>query len=67
LLNFDPNCKCFDPTTQLVLNPNAWSDAPQGTFERQRLITTLSLAAPATESLSLARNFKLAAPGGQPS
>jgi hypothetical protein len=32
LLNFDPNCKCFDPTTQLVLNPAGWSDAPAGTF-----------------------------------
>jgi hypothetical protein len=27
---FDPNCKCFDPTTQLVLNPAAWTDAPGG-------------------------------------
>jgi hypothetical protein len=28
----NPNCHCFDPTTQLVLNPNAWVDAPLGTF-----------------------------------
>jgi hypothetical protein len=28
----DPNCKCFDPTRQLALNPAAWSDAPAGTF-----------------------------------
>jgi hypothetical protein len=27
---FDPNCKCFDPTTQLALNPAAWTDAPAG-------------------------------------
>src|SRR6516162_5889978 len=26
----DPNCHCFDPTTQLVLNPAAWSDAAPG-------------------------------------
>jgi len=64
LLNFDPNCKCFDPTTQLVLNPNAWTDAPAGTF---------GTAAPyyndyrwqrqPAESLSLARSFKLAKEG----
>lgn len=27
----DPNSH-FDPTTQLVLNPNAWTDAPLGQF-----------------------------------
>jgi hypothetical protein len=27
-----PNCNCFDPTKQLVLNPNAWVEAPFGTF-----------------------------------
>jgi hypothetical protein len=28
----DPNCHCFDPTKQLVLNPAAWTDAPAGQF-----------------------------------
>jgi hypothetical protein len=28
----DPNCHCFDPTTQLMLNPGAWSDAETGQF-----------------------------------
>jgi hypothetical protein len=28
----DPNCHCFDPTKQLVLNPNAWVEPPFGTF-----------------------------------
>src|SRR5262249_2192072 len=61
LLNFDPNCKCFDPTAQLVLNPKAWTDAPAGTF---------GTAAPyyndyrwqrqPAESLSLGRTFGLA-------
>ena len=63
-LLFDPNCKCFDPTTQLVLNPNVWTDAPVGQFgssapfyndyrwQRQR-----------AESLSLGRTFKLAREG----
>jgi hypothetical protein len=27
-----PNCGCFDPTKQLVLNPAAWTDAPSGQF-----------------------------------
>jgi hypothetical protein len=31
-LLFDPNCKCFDPTRQAVLNPAAWTDAAAGTF-----------------------------------
>jgi Carboxypeptidase regulatory-like domain/TonB dependent receptor len=31
-LLFDPNCGCFDPTTQLVLNKAAWTDAPAGQF-----------------------------------
>ena len=31
-LLFDPNCHCFDPTTQLVLNKAAWTDAPAGQF-----------------------------------
>jgi hypothetical protein len=26
------NCHCIDPNKQLVLNPAAWTDAPQGTF-----------------------------------
>jgi hypothetical protein len=28
----NPNCNCFDPTKQLVLNPNAWVEPPFGTF-----------------------------------
>jgi hypothetical protein len=28
----DPNCHCFDPTTQLVLNPAAFSQAQPGQF-----------------------------------
>jgi hypothetical protein len=60
LLNFDPNCKCFDPTTQLVLNPAGWSDAAAGQF---------GTAAPyyndyrwqrqPAESMSLGRTFGL--------
>ena len=32
LLLKDPNCRCIDPTKDLVLNPNAWVDAAPGTF-----------------------------------
>jgi TonB dependent receptor len=28
----DPNCHCFDPSKQLVLNPNAWVEPAFGTF-----------------------------------
>jgi hypothetical protein len=28
----DPNCRCIDPTKDLVLNPAAWVDAAPGTF-----------------------------------
>jgi len=28
----DPNCHCFDPTSQLLLNPAAFSQAPLGQF-----------------------------------
>jgi hypothetical protein len=28
----DPNCHCFDPTTQLLLNPAAFTQAPLGQF-----------------------------------
>ncbi len=28
----NPNCRCFDPTTETILNPAAWSDHPQGVF-----------------------------------
>jgi hypothetical protein len=28
----DPNCRCIDPTKDLVLNPAAWVDAPGGEF-----------------------------------
>ena len=32
LLQQDPNCKCFDPTTTSVLNRAAWTDAAPGQF-----------------------------------
>jgi hypothetical protein len=60
-LLFDPNCKCFDPTTQLVLNPAAWTDAPAGTFGTSAAYYNNSRwqRQPA-ESLSLGRAFGFA-------
>ena len=28
----NPNCRCFDPTTETILNPAAWRDQAQGVF-----------------------------------
>jgi hypothetical protein len=64
LLNFDPNCKCFDPTTQLVLNPAAWSDAPAGTYGTSApYYNDFRWQRQPAESLSLGRSFKLAKEG----
>jgi hypothetical protein len=60
-LNFDPNCKCFDPTTQTVLNPLAWSDAPAGTFSTSApYYSNYRWQRQPAESLSLGRTFGLA-------
>ena len=40
LFLFDPNCGCFDPTQQVVLNRDAWVDAPAGTFSTSAPPTT---------------------------
>src|SRR5579862_6583908 len=62
----DPNCRCFDPTRALVLNPAAWTDAPAGSY---------GFAAPyynnfrwqrqPSEAMSLARNFRMGKEGKQ--
>jgi hypothetical protein len=64
LLLFDPNCKCFDPTTQLVLNPRAWSDAPPGTFSTSAAYyNDYRWQRQPAESLSLGRTFRFAREG----
>jgi hypothetical protein len=61
LLNFDPNCKCFDPTTQLLLNPGAWSDAPAGAFSSSApYYGNYRWQRQPAESLSLGRTFGIA-------
>ena len=32
LFSQDLNCHCFDPARTIVLNPNAWTDTPSGSF-----------------------------------
>jgi hypothetical protein len=60
-LLFDPNCKCFDPTTQTVLNAAAWSDAPAGTFGTSApYYNNYRWQRQPAESLSLGRTFGLA-------
>jgi hypothetical protein len=59
-LAVDPNCHCFNPQTTQALNPNAWTDAPGGTF---------GVSAPfyngyrwqrqPAESMSFGRNFRM--------
>jgi hypothetical protein len=61
LFNFDPNCKCFDPTTQVVLNKNAWADAQAGTFGTSApYYNNYRWQRQPAESLSLGRTFGLA-------
>ena len=60
-LLFDPNCKCFDPVTQLVLNPAAWTDAPGGQWGTAApYYNNLRWQRQPAESLSLGRTFGLA-------
>jgi len=60
LFKFDPNCKCFDPTTQVVLNKDAWVDAPAGTFGTSApYYNNYRWQRQPAESLSLGRTFGL--------
>jgi hypothetical protein len=59
-LLFDPNCKCFDPTTQTVLNPAAWTDAAPGTYGTSApYYNEYRWQRQPQESMSLGRNFVL--------
>lgn len=58
----DPNCKCFDPTTQLVLNPNAWVDAPVGKWANTAAYyNNYRWQRQPGESVNLGRNFRFGA------
>jgi len=56
----DPNCKCFDPMKQLVLNPGAYVNPAPGQFgTSSSFINNYRWMRQPSEALSLARNFKM--------
>ena len=58
LLLKDPNCHCIDPTKDLVLNPDAWVDAPPGQFGKTApYLNDYRWQRQPSESMSLGRNF----------
>jgi hypothetical protein len=59
-LGVDPNCGCFNPQTTLVLNKNAWTDAPAGTFGVSApFYNNYRWQRQPAESMSFARNFRV--------
>jgi hypothetical protein len=60
----DPNCKCFDPTQTLVLNPAAWVDAPPGQFgTTSPYLNDYRWQRQPQEAINLARNFRMGPEG----
>jgi hypothetical protein len=56
----DPNCKCFDPNQELILNPAAWSNPPRGAFgSAAAYYNDFRAVRRPEESAALARNFHL--------
>jgi hypothetical protein len=60
----DPNCHCFDPTKQLVLNPNAWTDVGPGQYgSTAPFLNNYRWQRQPAESLSFGRIFGIAKEG----
>ena len=60
----DPNCKCFDPQKTPVLNPNAWTDAPGGTWGTAApYYNNYRWQRQPAESMNFARNFRMGKEG----
>lgn len=60
----DPNCHCFDPTKQLVLNPAAWTDAGVGQFgTSSAYYENYRWQRQPAEAISIGRIFPLAKEG----
>jgi hypothetical protein len=56
----DLNCHCIDPTKDLVLNPAAWSDAPDGQFGTAAFYyNDYRYQRRPSESMSLGRVFRI--------
>jgi hypothetical protein len=63
-LNVDPNCGCFNPQTSLVLNKNAWTDAPGGTFGVSApFYSNYRWQRKPAESMSIGRSFRMGREG----
>jgi hypothetical protein len=55
----DINCHCFDPTKNVVLNPAAWSNIPNGAWgAQQTTIREFRGIRQPQENLNLSRNFR---------
>jgi hypothetical protein len=55
----DINCHCFDITKTQVLNPNAWTNVPDGTFAAdQTSIRNFRYQRQPNESMNFSRNFR---------
>jgi Carboxypeptidase regulatory-like domain len=60
----DPNCHCFDPTTQLTLNKAAWQDVGAGQFGATAAFNNnYRWQRQPAESMSLGRIFRIAREG----
>jgi hypothetical protein len=56
----DPNCKCFNPQTDRILNPAAVVDAPAGTWTTSApYYNNYRWQRQPAESMSFARNFRI--------
>jgi len=64
LFLIDPNCHCFDPTKQLVLNPAAWSDPAAGQYGTAApFYNNFRWQRQPAESMSFGRQFSIAKEG----
>jgi Carboxypeptidase regulatory-like domain/TonB dependent receptor len=56
----DPNCGCIDPKQDLVLNPDAWTDAAPGQFSTTAgFLNDYRWQRQVTENVSLGRRFAI--------
>src|SRR5262249_48959887 len=54
------NCRCFDPTTTAVLNPNAWQSIPAGVFAAdQTTIRNFRGIRTPQENMNISRTFQI--------
>ncbi|HEY6339948.1 MAG TPA: TonB-dependent receptor [Bryobacteraceae bacterium] len=64
LFTANPNCGCFNPQTTQILNPNAWVDAPGGTWGATApFYSSYRWQRQPTENASFARNFRVGKEG----